>query len=177
MKIISIIRLAIPYNGMIITAREPAHIRNSALESGITQMDASTRIGLGAYSEINDAKRDVSKQQFELADTRSLEELIGELADRGHITSFRTAGYRIGRTGERIMKLFRGCHEAEFCKLNAVITFREWLDDFACDDIRQKWEALIRRELSSIGQELSQYQGKFKPMYAETCRGKRDLYL
>ncbi|AHC15335.1 [FeFe] hydrogenase H-cluster radical SAM maturase HydG [Salinispira pacifica] len=176
LKIITILRLAVPYTGLIITAREPAHIRDKAVKLGVTQMDASTRIGLGAYSRETDGQ-EISSQQFMLGDTRSLEELIGDLADMGCITSFCTAGYRIGRTGERIMKLLRECHEGDFCRMNAVITFREWLDDFASPEIKVRGEALIARELAGINRDLPKYQGKFRPMYDSTCRGKRDLYL
>jgi 2-iminoacetate synthase len=186
LKLITILRLSVPYTGLICTAREPALIRNEAVRRGITQMDAGTRIGLGAYSEeaaeTSAADRgmgdqDIDNQQFILGDTRSLEELIGYLADMGHITSFCTAGYRIGRTGGRIMRMLRDCAEGEFCKLNAILTFREWLDDFASPETSAKGEALIAGEYAEAKERLPRLMPKFEPMYEKTKHGCRDLYL
>lgn len=182
LRIITILRLSVPHTGLICTAREPAWIRNAALDRGITQMDASTRIGLGSYSAGREAAagtgdQTIDSQQFMLGDTRSLEELIGDLADRGHITSFCTAGYRVGRTGDRIMRLLRDCSEGSFCKLNAILTYREWLDDFAGPAVQAKGEALIQRELGEARQRLPQFMPKFEPMYEKTSHGCRDLYL
>lgn len=182
LKIITLLRLSVPYTGLICTARESAAIRNEAISRGITQMDASTRIGLGAYSERglehgSTGEQDLENQQFLLGDSRSLEELIGDLADMGHITSFCTAGYRIGRTGDRIMRMLRDCSEGHFCKLNAIITFREWVDDFASPEIKAKCEALIQREYAEAKGKLPQFMPKFEPMYEKTIRGCRDLYL
>ena len=84
-----------------------------------------------------------------LGDARSVDELVRDLARMGYITSFCTAGYRIGRTGERIMRLLRSCHEGDFCKLNAILTFREWLDDFASPATKAMGEELIQRELAA----------------------------
>ncbi len=178
LRIITLLRLCVPYTGLICTARESAAIRNAAVGRGITQMDASTRIGLGAYSERRGAgEQDIEKQQFLLGDNRSLEELIGELADMGHITSFCTAGYRVGRTGDRIMRMLRDCTEGSLCKLNAIITFREWVDDFASDAVKAKCEALIQREFAEAKNKLPQFMPKFEPMYQKTIHGCRDLYL
>lgn len=176
LHILTVLRLSVPYAGMICTAREPAPIRMEAVKRGITQMDASTRIGLGAYSDRSN-KQEIEKQQFMLGDNRSLEELIGDLADAGHITSFCTAGYRTGRTGETIQRMLRDCSEGHFCKLNAIITFREWLDDFASPSIREKCEALIQKELASARGSLPQFMPSFEPLYKKTLHGCRDLFL
>ena len=114
-----------------------------------TQRDASSRIGIGAYS---DAGRDQqeTRQQFMLGDTRSLDEVIRELAAMGSITSFCTAGYRCGRTGKNIMTLLRTGREGCFCKLNGVLTFQEWLEDFASPETRRIGEALVRKELEEV---------------------------
>jgi 2-iminoacetate synthase len=134
---------------------------------------ASTRIGLGAYSE-SDGHQVEDEQQFMLGDNRSLEQLIADMADKGHITSFCTAGYRIGRTGEKIMRLLRECHEGSFCKLNAIITFREWLDDFASPAVKEKCEAILAREMKEAEETLPEFMKSFKPMYKKTCNGNRD---
>lgn len=184
LRIITVLRLAVPHTGLICTARETADIRNAALDRGITQMDASTRIDLGGYSATaksmpatGTGSQEVDEQQFLLGDNRSLEELIGDLADRGHITSFCTAGYRVGRTGDRIMRLLRDCSEGHFCKLNAILTYREWLDDFAGPAVKAKGEALIARELSEARTQMPSFMPKFEPLYEKTTHGCRDLYL
>jgi len=174
--LITLLRLCVPYTGLICTAREPKAIRDQALERGITQMDASTRIGIGAYSE-SQGQQEEDNQQFMIGDGRSLEQLIGDLADKGHITSFCTAGYRIGRRGGKIMRLLRDCTEGSYCKLNAIITFREWLDDFASSTTKEKGEALIRRELSEARERLPKFMDTFEPLYEKTVHGCRDLYL
>jgi len=184
LKLITILRLAVPYTGLICTAREPAPIRNEAVRRGITQMDAGTRIGLGAYSEGTSPERDrgtgeqdLENQQFLLGDPRSLEELVGDLADEGHITSFCTAGYRIGRTGARIMRMFRDCTEGNFCKLNAILTFREWVDDFASPATREKCERLIEREYAEAKAQFPSLMPGFEPLYQKTLHGCRDLFV
>jgi 2-iminoacetate synthase len=146
-KAVTVIRLAIPYTGMILTARESSSVRRELLPLGVTQADASSRIGVGAYSDESGEGQLGNRQQFLLGDTRSLDELIGELARMGYITSFCTAGYRCGRTGKSIMDLLRSGGEGKFCKLNAVLTFREWLDDFATPETQALGEELINREI------------------------------
>jgi 2-iminoacetate synthase len=175
-KIMMIIRLAVPYTGMIVTAREKAEIRNEAVLLGITQMDASSRIGVGGYSDVVTVQKE-NKQQFILGDTRSLDELICDMARMGHITSFCTAGYRCGRTGKCIMDLLRSGGEGKFCKLNAVLTFQEWVDDFASDETRRLALPLIEREINEIKQKNPQALDIFMNYHARIKSGERDLYL
>ncbi len=147
-KIVAVLRLSVPYAGIIVTAREKPEVIRSVI-SMCTQRDAGSNIGIGAYSD-RYSKQETERQQFMLGDMRNLDEVIGELADLGHITSFCTSGYRCGRTGDHIMKLLKSGHEGRFCKLNAVLTFREWLDDFASEATRAKGEALIKKEIAEI---------------------------
>jgi 2-iminoacetate synthase len=175
-KIMMIIRLAVPYTGMIVTAREKAEIRNEAVMMGVTQMDASSRIAIGGYSDAVTAQKE-NKQQFILGDTRSLDELIRDLAAMGHITSFCTAGYRCGRTGKCIMDLLRSGAEGKFCKLNAVLTFQEWLDDFASEDTKRLSQPLIEREINEIKARNPQALDIFMNYYDRVKKGERDLYL
>jgi 2-iminoacetate synthase len=170
------LRLAVPYTGMILTAREPAHIRRALIPLGITQTDASTRIGLGAYSEADEAQQG-KRQQFMLGDTRSLDEMVYEFTQMGYITSFCTAGYRCGRTGKCIMDLLRSGKEGKFCKLNAVLTFREWLDDFATEKTKHAGEALIQKELDEIERTQPAIKDTFMEYYRRIAAGERDLYL
>lgn len=176
LKLITVLRLSVPYTGLICTARESKEVRNEAVRRGITQMDASTRIGLGSYSTVYD-KQAEERQQFMLGDCRSVDELVRDLASMGYITSFCTAGYRIGRTGERIMRLLRSCSEGDFCKLNAILTFREWLDDFACEDTRKLCEPIMQAELAGAYGRTPKLHKKFSDYYQRTAKGARDLYV
>jgi 2-iminoacetate synthase len=175
-KLMTVIRLAVPHTGMIITARETADMRRTSLSLGITQTDASTRIGVGGYSHKKDSDT-ADKQQFILGDTRSLEEVIKEFTSLGYITSFCTAGYRCSRTGKSIMELLKTGQEGRFCKLNAVLTFREWLDDFASEETRQEAEILIQKEISEIKQMMPSVYPMFIEYYNRTKKGDRDIYF
>jgi len=175
-KLIAVIRLSVPYTGMILTARETPEIRREVIPLGITQTDASTRIGIGAYSDRYN-EQELERQQFLLGDTRSLDELIKELAEMGYITSFCTAGYRCGRTGKCIMDLLKKGKERWFCKLNAVLTFREWLDDFSSGETKMVGEKLINKEINEIKENLPQVYPKFIQYYKRIEDGERDLYF
>ena len=104
-RLVSILRLSVPYTGMILTAREPAELRREILAFGVSQIDAGSRIELGGYTEAGDSQQQVrEREQFELGDVRSLDEVIRELLVEGYIPSFCTACYRLGRTGEQFME-------------------------------------------------------------------------
>ncbi len=175
-KLVTVIRLAVPYTGMIITARESARMREQTLNLGYTQTDASSRIDVGGYSKPAGGQ-EIHEQQFMLGDTRSLDELIGRFAELGHITSFCTAGYRCGRTGDKIMNLLRSGQEGRFCKLNAVLTFKEWLDDFASESTRKHGERLIKKECLEIKEQLPRFYPKLMEYYGKIDTGARDLYF
>ena len=175
-RLVAILRLSVPYAGMIITAREKEDIRRDVIPVGCTQTDASTRIGIGAYSE-RYSKQEAERQQFVLGDTRSLDEVIREFAENGTITSFCTAGYRCGRTGTRIMDLLKCGKEAHFCKLNAVLTFREWLDDFAEGETEKAGEKVIKKELKEIEEKMPSVYPKLIEHYRRIENGERDIYF
>jgi 2-iminoacetate synthase len=176
LKLITVIRLAVPYTGMIITARESHDIRKRSLNLGITQTDASTKIGIGAYAETSD-NQEGNRQQFYLGDTRSLDEVIREFAEMGYITSFCTAGYRCGRTGKCIMDLLKTGAEGKYCKLNAVLTFREWLDDFASSQTKEAGERVIAREIKEVKKSMPKVYNQFIEYYQRIKNGERDLYF
>ncbi len=175
-RLVAVIRLSIPYTGMILTAREPEDVRSAVIPVGITQIDASSRIGIGAYSDASSGQEE-QRQQFILGDTRSLDEVIGDLAARGIITSFCTAGYRCGRTGDKIMGLLRSGREGQFCKLNAILTYREWLDDFAGEATRAEGLRLIEKELAEVGQQLPDMYTPLLKSYERIVGGERDLFF
>jgi len=187
-KLVTVLRLAVPYTGLIITARERAELRREVIQVGCTQTDASTKIGIGGYTEalkelsmLEKHHQEIDKQQFMLGDTRSLDEVVRELAEMGMITSFCTAGYRCGRTGDKIMRLLKSCTEGKFCKLNAVLTFREYLDDYASPETKEVGEKMIAKELNEIRNNPYFNQGTllqtFEKMYQDTVAGERDVYI
>jgi len=176
-RLVTVIRLAVPYTGMILTAREDAQLRREILPLGCTQTDASSRIGIGSYADRPDGSQAGDRQQFILGDTRSLDDVIRELAEAGSIVSFCTAGYRCGRTGDKIMGLLRSGKEGRFCKLNAVITYREWLDDFASPETAAAGEKVIAQEIEQVRQQQPEVFEAFMDFYEKTRAGSRDLYF
>lgn len=180
-RLVTVLRLAIPYSGLIVTARERADLRREIIRYGCTQTDASTKIGIGAYSEKKRQGENADKVQFTLGDERSLDEVVRELAQDGFITSFCTAGYRCGRTGDKIMSLLEKGVEGRFCKLNAVLTFREYLNDYASPATRRIGEELIRRELDEIERTPFFTEKRllptFRSYYERIAAGERDLYM
>lgn len=175
-RAVVVLRLAVPYTGMIVTARESPTMRRRLIPLGCTQTDASSRVGIGAYGDASDAQNEL-RQQFMLGDTRSLDEMVRELAGMGYITSFCTAGYRCGRTGACIMELLRSGREGKFCKLNAVLTFREWLDDFASPATKAAGERVLRLEMEEIKRTNPRGFPAFLEFYKRICAGERDLFL
>lgn len=179
-KLVTVLRLSIPYTGMIITAREESELRKEVMNLGCTQTDASTRIGIGAYSEAYN-KQEKDRQQFVLGDTRDLDAVIRQFAEMGMITSFCTAGYRCGRTGKKIMDMLRTCQEGKFCKLNAILTFREWLDDFASEETKKVGEKLIKKEIKEVENdpyyEDNNLLKSFFEYYERIKKGERDFYI
>ena len=175
-RIIVTLRLAVPHTGMIITAREDRQLRDQTIHLGCTQTDASTKIGIGAYSADKDTQA-INKQQFMLGDTRTLDELVFDLTKMGYITSFCTAGYRCGRTGECILELLKSGQEGKFCKLNAILTFREWLDDFASFKTKQAGEMLIEKEIAEVKHKIPSAYKTLVEYYGRIEKGERDLYF
>ena len=180
-RLVTVLRLAVPYTGLIVTARERAELRREIINYGCTQTDASSKIGIGAYSEKKVQEENPDKVQFMLGDERSLDEVIRELAGDGYITSFCTDGYRCGRTGDKIMNLLEKGVEGKFCKLNAVLTFREYLNDYASAETRRIGEQLIEKELQEI-EGMSFFTDKkllptFLNYYKRIASGERDLYM
>jgi 2-iminoacetate synthase len=151
LRLIAILRLSVPYTGLICTAREPAHIRREALGFGVSQMDAGSRIEIGGYVEIGDAQVQVlEKEQFQLGDIRSLDEVICQLLEDEYIPSFCTACYRLGRTGEVFMEYAIPGFIQNLCTPNALTTLEEYLVDFASPETRAIGEKLIEKELADM---------------------------
>ena len=150
-RLVSILRLSVPYTGMILTAREGAELRREIMSFGVSQIDAGSRIELGGYTEAGDAQQQVrEREQFELGDIRSLDEVIRELLADGYTPSFCTACYRLGRTGEQFMEFAIPGFIEKFCTPNALTTLKEYLVDYASPATRQVGERLIAQQLSQM---------------------------
>jgi 2-iminoacetate synthase len=150
-RLVSILRLSIPYTGMILTAREPAELRREILGFGVSQIDAGSRIELGGYTEAGDAQQQVrEREQFELGDIRSLDEVIRELLAQGHIPSFCTACYRLGRTGAQFMEFAIPGFIQRLCTPNALTTLKEYLVDYASPATRAVGERLVSQQLAEM---------------------------
>ncbi len=148
-RLVAILRLAVPYTGLILTAREPAALRRELLAFGVSQIDAGTRIELGGYTEAGDAQC-LQREQFELGDIRSLDEVMGELITDGYLPSFCTACYRLGRTGEHFMEFAIPGFIKRFCTPNALTTALEYLVDYASPETRAAGEKLIAAEVAKL---------------------------
>jgi 2-iminoacetate synthase len=150
-RLVSILRLSVPYTGMILTAREPAELRREILAFGVSQIDAGSRIELGGYTEAGDAQQQVrEREQFELGDVRSLDEVIRELLVEGYIPSFCTACYRLGRTGEQFMEFAIPGFIQRLCTPNALTTLKEYLVDYASPATRTAGERLLAQQLAGM---------------------------
>jgi 2-iminoacetate synthase len=148
-RLVAILRLSVPYTGMILTAREPAHVRQELLGFGVSQIDAGSRIELGGYTEAGDAQQQVcEREQFELGDVRSLDEVVAQLLADSYIPSFCTACYRLGRTGEQFMEFAVPGFIERLCTPNALTTLQEYLVDYASPTTRQLGERLIQQNLA-----------------------------
>jgi 2-iminoacetate synthase len=151
LRLIAILRLSVPYTGLIVTAREPASIRDKVLGFGVSQVDAGGRIEIGGYVEAGDAQTQVlEREQFELGDIRPLDEVIGQLLQNGYIPSFCTACYRLGRTGEVFMEYAKPGFIQNMCTPNALVTLQEYLTDYGSPATRAVGEALIQKEVEQL---------------------------
>ena len=146
-KIIALIRITVPYTGMIISTRESQEVREAALRYGISQISGGSRTSVGGYAE---KERPHDTEQFDVSDQRTLEEVVGWLMDNGHIPSFCTACYRAGRTGDRFMEFCKNGQISNYCHPNALMTLAEYLADYASGPTREKGLCLIERELGNI---------------------------
>lgn len=151
LRLIAVLRLAVPYTGLILTARERPELRREALRLGVSQIDAGSRIELGAYQECReDECQQLEREQFELHDTRPLDVVVRELVGDGYVPSWCTACYRLGRTGEHFMEFSIPGFIKRFCTPNALVTLSEYLTDYAGAETRAAGFALIARELAGI---------------------------
>lgn len=145
-KIVAVLRIAVPYTGLIISTRESEETRAKVLHLGVSQISGGSRTSVGGYAEIEKE----NSSQFDVSDTRTLEEVVHWLLSLGHIPSFCTACYREGRTGDRFMELVKSGQIANCCLPNALITLKEYLEDYASEDTKMIGEKMIQEQVSLI---------------------------
>lgn len=169
-KIVTVIRIAVPYTGMIVSTRESQRTRERVLELGVSQISGGSRTSVGGYCE---EERPDDTVQFDVNDTRSLDEVVNWLMKKDHIPSFCTACYRSGRTGDRFMQLVKSGQIANCCQPNALITLKEYLEDYASAETKALGEKLIEKETVKIPNPV--VQKKVLEILAEETAGKRDF--
>ena len=144
-KIVACIRISVPYTGMIISTRESQEVRERVLSLGVSQISGGSKTSVGGY--FNPMPEDENSAQFDISDRRPLDEVMRWLIDLGYIPSFCTACYRKGRTGERFMEICKNEQIHNFCHPNALMTLKEYIEDYASPETRKAGEDLIQKEL------------------------------
>ena len=176
-KIVAVLRLAVPYTGIILTTRESVEIRNELFLHGVSQISAGSRTTPGGYEEKNEREQEHDLEQFSLHDVRSMDKIIKEISGQGYIPSFCTACYRLGRTGQDFMDLAKPGKIQKFCKPNAMMTFKEYLRDFADQDTKNTGEKCLQKHVAEFSQEYPELAEKLKENLKRIENGENDLYL
>jgi 2-iminoacetate synthase len=170
-KIIAIMRLAVPYTGIIMSTRESAEVRRATLALGVSQISAGSRTDPGGYK---DGEGDPNGSQFQLGDHRSTDQVIADIVSLGYVPSFCTACYRLGRTGNDFMDLAKPGEIKYHCHPNALSTFQEYLCDYASPAVKRAGEKLISLELENMD---VQQRKCAQPMLNQICSGERDVFI
>lgn len=174
-RIIAVLRIAVPYTGIILSTRENAEMRKASFELGVSQISAGSRTNPGGYTH-DEGKNDGvgTESQFSLGDSRSLSEVIEDITEHGYIPSFCTGCYRMGRVGKDFMDLAKPGLIKDHCLPNAMFTYAEYLYDFASDELKSKGlkliEDMIKDDVSEVIQE------KVRENLKNIENGKRDIY-
>jgi 2-iminoacetate synthase len=173
-KLIAILRLAVPYTGLILTARETPDVRREAMEYGVSQIDGGTKIELGSYSETKNEEQNLNREQFKIGDPRSLAEVVDELLAHDYLPSFCTSCYRMGRTGEHFMEFSVPGFIKRYCTPNAILTLSEYICDYATGELAEKGWKAIEKNMKGLE------PGVMKTTLEKIERikaGERDLYF
>jgi 2-iminoacetate synthase len=173
-RMVAILRLAVPYTGLILTAREPAEIRDEVLQFGVSQIDGGTKIEMKGYSE-RDQEQDLDAGQFQISDNRSLADVTDELIEKDYLPSFCTACYRTGRTGEHFMEFSVPGFIKRYCTPNAMLTMAEYLEDYARNGTKEKGYRLIQKNLDEMEQD--EFKKRLEERLELVKKGERDFYF
>ncbi len=172
-KLIAILRLAVPYTGLILTAREAPDVRHEAMAFGVSQIDGGTKLELGGYSASKNAGQNLNREQFKINDERSLADVIDELIDNDYIPSFCTACYRLGRTGEHFMEFSVPGFIKRYCTPNAILTLSEYIVDYASPELAEKGWKAIEKNMADLDEGMKQ---SIRKKIERIRNGERDLY-
>jgi 2-iminoacetate synthase len=167
-KLVAVLRLSVPYTGIILSTRETVALRDELFTVGVSQVSAESSTSPGGYSS------DDEGSQFDLHDARSLDEVVGALVDGGFIPSFCAACYRRERTGKAFMSLAKPGEIRHMCDINALVTLKEYLADFASEEVKQKGERLLKQRSESLDESS---RNLLKGMLEDVDRGVRDAYV
>ncbi len=170
LKLIAILRLAVPYTGMILSTREAPELRRQAFEIGISQASAGSKTEPGGYG-----KKEKKVSQFQLSDERSMDDIIYDICKIGYFPSFCTACYRLGRTGDKFMEFAKSGEIKNYCQPNAILTFKEYLLDYASPKTRKIGEQVINNEVIEIKNQA--IKDNLLKKLENLEKGERDLYF
>ncbi len=173
-KLVAILRLAVPYTGLILTARETPDIRREVLQYGVSQIDGGTKLELGSYSDTRNEEQNLNREQFRINDARSLSEVIDELLTDDYLPSFCTSCYRMGRTGEHFMEFSVPGFIKRFCTPNAILTLSEYICDYATGETKDKGWKVIEKNLDKLDHTV---QSSTREKIERIKHGERDLYF
>jgi 2-iminoacetate synthase len=173
-RMVAILRLAVPYTGLILTAREPAEVRDEVLQFGVSQIDGGTKIEMKAYAE-KEKEQDLDAEQFEINDDRSLSDVMEELIENEYLPSFCTACYRTGRTGQHFMEFSVPGFIKRYCTPNAMLTLAEYLEDYAQNGTKEKGYKLIQKNLQQMNGDT--FRTRLEERLERVKQGERDLYF
>lgn len=174
-KLVAILRLAVPYTGLILTARENQALRREVLSYGVSQIDGGTKLELGSYKDKEKGDQDLDSEQFRINDDRSLNDVIEELMEDNYLPSFCTACYRLGRTGEHFMEFSVPGFIKRFCSPNAILTLAEYLEDYAPAGTAEKGWEMIEASLNDLP--ASNQIGEIRERIERIKAGERDMYF
>lgn len=174
-KLVAVIRLAVPYTGMILTTRESEEMRNELFLHGVSQISAGSRTTPGGYQENRERTHEL--EQFSLHDTRPIDDIITEIANNGYIPSFCTACYRLGRTGKDFMDLAKPGKIQQFCKPNAMMTFKEYLMDYGTEQSLTAGEPCLVKLMEEFKEDYPALAVKVEDNLKRIEAGEHDLYL
>ena len=173
-KLVAILRLAVPYTGLILTAREAPDVRNEVLKYGVSQIDGGTKLEIGAYSDSKNEEQNLNREQFKISDSRSLIEVIDDLLTNDYLPSFCTSCYRMGRTGEHFMEFSVPGFIKRFCNPNAILTLSEYICDFGKGETVDKAWKVIEKNIDKLEPNVA---GSTREKIEKIKLGERDLYF
>jgi len=173
-KLVPILRLAVPYTGLILTAREAPDVRRDVMQYGVSQIDGGTKLELGSYSDSKNEVQDLNREQFKINDARSLAEVIDELLTNDYLPSFCTSCYRMGRTGEHFMEFSVPGFIKRFCTPNAILTLSEYVCDYATGEVAEKGWRAIEKNIQKLEPGIAQ---STRAKIERIKQGERDLYF